>query len=190
MARLIGEVWQRRDDVAIVARSLPSATANNDRDGASYITMTAMGRVTLVAARSLRQTAWKRASSPIREHEYMACGLFKIDNPPNKQRTSIGLGRALEGTLRFLRRAHWQARTRPRRAPGCLGHRALHRPARRHRPRLGRFNCAGRCPGQRPGPCPARESRRAKEAPCPLTSAPGPGLARAPIGQFMGPRRP
>ena len=37
MARLIGEVCQRRDDVAIVARSLAIATANHDRDGAPYI---------------------------------------------------------------------------------------------------------------------------------------------------------
>ena len=37
MARLIGEVCQRRDDVALVARSLAIATANQDHDGASYI---------------------------------------------------------------------------------------------------------------------------------------------------------
>ncbi len=37
MARLLGEVCQRRDDVAIVARSPPYATANHDCDGAPYI---------------------------------------------------------------------------------------------------------------------------------------------------------
>ena len=37
MARLIGEGCQRRDDVAIVARSLPNALANNDRDGTPHI---------------------------------------------------------------------------------------------------------------------------------------------------------
>ena len=37
MARLLGEVSQRRDDVAIVASSIPNATADDDRDGAPYI---------------------------------------------------------------------------------------------------------------------------------------------------------
>ena len=37
LARLLGEVCQRRDDVAIVARSLDIATTNHDRDGAPYI---------------------------------------------------------------------------------------------------------------------------------------------------------
>ena len=37
MARLLGEVCQRRDDVAMVARSPFYATTNHDRDGAPYI---------------------------------------------------------------------------------------------------------------------------------------------------------
>ena len=36
-ATLLGKVCQRRDDVARVARSLPNATANNARDGATHI---------------------------------------------------------------------------------------------------------------------------------------------------------
>ncbi len=37
MARLIGEVCQRCDDVALVALSLANVTANSDRDLAPYI---------------------------------------------------------------------------------------------------------------------------------------------------------
>jgi hypothetical protein len=71
LARLIGDVCQRRDDVALVARSLANATANRDRDGAPYIDLRKVS-----APDGLEQVVVRH--SPIVYDEFWLCDVHRF----------------------------------------------------------------------------------------------------------------